>query len=140
MALTGDDAQVARDVHLFGVVDDPEPDAIEVRGLPELLGDAEVVETVPRLSAVDPHELVRVVAVPDAIGERHTEWSAPQQVGDEGHLFAVPSVEEGAAALENLLLDDRLVRAGKESVLGDAVRPDDSKQVGPASRCRGRCG
>ena len=128
--LTGHDPQVAGNRHVLPVVDHPEAGAVDVGGFPQFLGDPQVVEAVARGGAVDPDQFVGVVAVPDAVGERHAERRAPQQVGDERDLLAVPGVEERATALEHLLLDDRHVLARVQAVLRHAVGPDDADQIG----------
>ena len=128
--LAGHDPQIAGNRHVFPVVDHPEAGAVDVGGLPQFLGDPQVVEAVARSGAIDPDQFVGVVAVPDAVRERHAERRAPQQVGDEGDLLAVPGVEERTTALEHLLLDDRHVLARVQAILGYAVGPDDADQIG----------
>ena len=124
------DPQVAGYRHALPVIDHPEPRAVEVGGLPQLLGDPQVVEAVARGGAVDPDQLVGVVAVPDPVRQGHAQRGAPQQVGDEGDLVAVPGVEERATALEHLLFDDGQVPARRQAVLRHAVGPDDADQIG----------
>ena len=112
------------------MIDHPQLGEVEERRLPQLLGDAQVPDAAHGRGAVDAHQLGEVPARPDAFRHRHAERRAPQQVGDELDAVAGLGVEERAASLEHLLLDDELIALGRDAVLRHAVGPGHAQQIG----------
>ena len=118
-----------------GMIDDGEVDVVEVMRLPEVSGDAHVVEAVARLELIAAHL--------DPIGglrnspsvlcvDVEAEWRTPEDVGHELHLVAVPGEQERARAVESLRdrhADARLRLVQGEFDLRVSVGPDDAKDL-----------
>ncbi len=121
-------------VHLgtHWVVQDLQPNAVEVRHLAELFGELHFVEPIPglHLIAADQDELIVVRRDQHTGGHGQAEGRDPQHVTDEGISLAVPCVEEGARPTEALPLPDVVLTIRQaEHLLDEPVRPRDPQDI-----------
>ena len=111
--------------------------------LPELRGDAQVVLAVAgsELIAAHLHPVLGHEHVGGRLGvDAQAQRRAPDQVGDEAHLAAVPGEEPGTGALEALLREHDAVGRAVELRLQRAVGPGDADHLRARRSRPGRSG
>ncbi len=115
------------------VIDDGEPVAVEVVGLPKLGRNREVVEARARreLVAANPDPLLRLLNLRGPIAvDAQPDGRAPRRaVLDEAHPLPVEGEERRARAFEALLGEDGRVGLQLELGAHRAVGPDDAHNV-----------
>src|SRR5215831_8738440 len=122
-----------------GMVDDHQRHVIDEVRLPQLGGDADVVDAVARdeLVAANLHPVFRLRDTRRVDGvDAQPERRSPQEVRDEPHVVTVVREHPRARSLEPLLGDDDLVGLAVEVGLHDSVGPEDPRDVYTGARAK----
>ena len=107
-------------------------DVIEIRGLPQLLGQLQLILPLLRRQLLARNLQILPLARlgQDPFAELQAERGVPKQVGAEYELLAVPRVKIRAGIREQLLLANKRVGYRFEDVLRHAVDPYHPHHVG----------
>ena len=109
---------------------------VQVGRFPQLLGKLQKVEPIPGLqeSAGDLEVLISRIGetvghLPTHNAQRHTDGTAPMDIGYHGKLIPIPGIQEGTGSLQDLVFHDHLIFFGIEPVLAYSIGPDHPYQV-----------
>ena len=122
---------VGVDLHVGGMIDDDQPELINISSLPKLLRHLNRIPAVPRH-----HRGVDLQAFPFprrhqlSLGPLQPQRRSPEEISRKHKLPAVPGVEVRAGAEQDLLLADQAVGSRLNDVLRHAIDPGHADHVG----------